>query len=169
MPKCGIFGLRELLVSNAFHSRIVAPAGDVLFREAKLPEDKLGLTTAALISSLTGTELTSGHLLTKHFAEQVTSRVDFIAAAKAMAKRCDFLLEVGPGRVLSQLCRDIPETQALMLAALEAKPNDDQGFNQAMASLFVAGTALNLSRAISGTLGSAVRSGRRKIILYQSL
>jgi enediyne polyketide synthase len=143
---------KRLPVSNAFHSRLVASATQVLRSEARLPVATLGSASRTLISSMTGGVVPAGLPLAEHFAGQVTARVDFVAAAKTLASRCDVLLEVGPGQVLTQLCADIFEASAPRVAALESQPNDDLSLNRALASLFVSGAALELGALYASRL-----------------
>lgn len=125
-----------LSVSNAFHSRFVAAAADILRRDAPVPENLDSLNNV-LLSSTNGQPVQPGSKLRDHFANQILSQVDFIALTRAMAHTCDVMIEVGPGRALSGLVRDtLPSAICLPVSS---KPGADRDLNTVLARLFVQG------------------------------
>ncbi len=128
----------RLKVSNAFHSRLAAPASDILKQEECI-NIPLQTPAAHLFSSTTGEELKPGLALDDHFSEQVVQPVDFVTMVKAMAKECDVFIEVGPGRVLSGLAADILGPEGPACLPLASKPFLDRDVNAVLAHLFVLG------------------------------
>jgi len=128
----------RLRVGNAFHSRLVEGASMVLRRTHLLPE-RLGPLTATLLGCGDGLELQPGLDPREHFARQALDPVDFIALARAMAARCDLLLEVGPGTVLSKLSAAVLGKDGPPCLALEPSPGGTRGLHRALAELFVRG------------------------------
>ncbi|MCI5133212.1 MAG: hypothetical protein D3904_17280, partial [Candidatus Electrothrix sp. EH2] len=87
--------------------------------------------------------------LREHFSKQVISPVDFISLVQQMSRECDLLAEVGPGRVLTGLARNIigegaeNEKTAPFCFALESEPEQDRGLHLFLAAYFVHGGAVN--------------------------
>ncbi|MCI5113406.1 MAG: SDR family NAD(P)-dependent oxidoreductase [Candidatus Electrothrix sp. AX1] len=130
-----------LPVANAFHSRFVSQAAQVLAKSCLLPDKPRQLTTA-LFSGLQGGRITLDCNLKKHFAEQVTSPVDFITLVQEISRECDLLLEVGPGRVLTGLAQSIladRDREAPLCFAVETTPEQDRDLNIFLANYFVRG------------------------------
>lgn len=99
-------------VSHAFHSPLVQPASEAL--TARLAEFTFTGPDRTVVSTVTGDVLDPGTDLRALLRDQVVLPVRFQeAAAKAVAS-ADLAVEVGPGRVLSGLLRDIsPDTPVL--------------------------------------------------------
>ncbi|MEI2583443.1 SDR family NAD(P)-dependent oxidoreductase [Scytonema sp. PRP1] len=128
----------QLPVSNAFHSQLVSAAAEHLKNCAPVPE-VLGETDVQLFSSVDGQQVKRGLKLREHFAHQVLAQVNFIASVKKLAQECDLLIEVGPGKVLSNLVKDITEPSGPVCLPIESKPGLDRDLNTVLASLFVHG------------------------------
>lgn len=94
-----------------------------------------------VVSGVESVSIDEATNLRRHLARQITSPVNFIALARAMKDQCDVFIEVGPGRTLSGLCRDIFDEDDICtpLAANALKWNP----NQAVAVAFINGTSLN--------------------------
>lgn len=133
---------RQLPVSNAFHSSFVAAAADQLRTNAPLP-DKLENLSLALFSSMDGAQVQSGLNLRNHFADQVTSPIDFVALVQAMASQCDLLVEVGAGRVLSGLVGATLQAAGPECLPLESKAGCDRDLNAFLANIFIRGNEIN--------------------------
>jgi enediyne polyketide synthase len=130
---------RRLVVSNAFHSPLVA-RGAESFEAALSMLSSLPLSIP-VVSGVESVSIDEATDLRRHLARQITSPVNFIALARAMKDQCDVFIEVGPGRTLSGLCRDIFDEDDICtpLAANALKWNP----NQAVAVAFVNGTNIN--------------------------
>jgi enediyne polyketide synthase len=97
---------RRLPVSNGFHSPLVA-CGAHSF-EAALGELSTPATLEMpVVSGMPSTTIDRRTDLRRHLTQQITSPVNFIGLVRQMRGSCDALIEVGPGRILSGLCREI--------------------------------------------------------------
>lgn len=99
-------------VSHAFHSPLVEPASRAL--TPRLAEFTFSEPTRAVMSTVTGDLLDPGTDLRALLRDQVLFPVRFHEAAAKAAGDADLAVEVGPGRVLANLLRDIaPGTPVL--------------------------------------------------------
>jgi len=132
---------RPLPVANAFHSRYVQRAAEVLLREARVPET-LAPSAVEILSSTDGRLLAPGTPLRRHFSEQAVQQVHFSKAVRAIASRCDVLVECGPGRVLTGLARDNLGEAGPMVGSVAARVDDQDDLHATLAHLFVSGCNL---------------------------
>ncbi|NJR57474.1 MAG: type I polyketide synthase [Cyanobacteria bacterium CRU_2_1] len=133
--------VRQLAVSNAFHSQMVSPAAEYLRAHAPIPEE-LGDMIVPLFSAVDGQAVPFGLNLRQYFAHQMTAQVDFMALVQAIAPTCDLLVEVGTGKVLSGLANAITHGNHPMCFPVEAKAGSDRSLNTFLASFFVQGGAI---------------------------
>jgi len=131
---------RQLPVANAFHSQIVAKAAEHLHRSTAFLGE-CPVPKVLLFSSKTGKQVTAGMALNDHFAAQMTAQVDFITLVRSIAQECDLLIEVGPGKVLSGLVAEMPESPLCL--PLESKVGSSRELNTAIAAVFVQGGQIN--------------------------
>lgn len=129
---------KRLAVSNAFHSRFMTEAADSILNHAPIPET-LERTKIQLLTSMDGTEVTSHANMRSHFAAQVESPTDFISLVNSAARECDLLLEVGPGRVLSNLVEAISGTDGILCFPVESSAGDDRSLNIFLGCYFAQG------------------------------
>lgn len=102
----------RLNVSHAFHSPLVRPASDAL--TARLAEFGFARPESTVVSTVTGDVLDPGTDLGTLLRDQVVLPVRFQEAAGKAVATADLAVEVGPGRVLTNLLRDIsPDTPVL--------------------------------------------------------
>ena len=131
---------QRLPVSNAFHSELVADAAAHLQANAPIPDSLTG-TSISLLSSINGEPVQPGTLLRDHFSKQVVSQVNFVALTQAIATQSDLMIEVGPGRVLSNLVNAITGQSTCL--PIESRAGQDQDLNTVLATVFVHGTTVN--------------------------
>jgi enediyne polyketide synthase len=99
-------------VSHAFHSPLVEPAAEAM--TDRLAEFTFSTPARAVASTVTGELLESGTDLRALLRDQVVRPVRFHEAAATAVDGADLAVEVGPGRVLAGLLRDIsPDTPVL--------------------------------------------------------
>jgi enediyne polyketide synthase len=99
-------------VSHAFHSPLVEPAARALAE--RLAEIPFTRPTRPMVSTVTGDLLDPAADLRRLLCDQVLFPVRFHEAAAKAATGADLVVEVGPGRVLAGLLRDIaPDTAVL--------------------------------------------------------
>ncbi len=125
-----------LPVSNAFHSERVKSAAEYLQKNAPIPE-QLDNLSVSLFSSINGEEINPGINLKDHFANQVISQVNFISLVEKMTTKCDLMVEVGSGRVLSGLVGAIPNSCDCF--PVDSKPGNNLDLSNFLASYFVNG------------------------------
>lgn len=112
----GVAAVR-LDVSHAFHSPHVAPAA-ATFRQYldSLPLQRV--QREGTFSTVTGAEIPVGTSINAILEQQIIDPVRFEPALRALAQRCDVLVEVGPGSALTglaaQICPDTPAVSMLM-------------------------------------------------------
>uniref|UniRef100_UPI004055BA3C SDR family NAD(P)-dependent oxidoreductase n=1 Tax=Candidatus Electrothrix sp. TaxID=2170559 RepID=UPI004055BA3C len=134
---------RKLPVATAFHSEFVASAADQLAKTRVLPET-LETVTATLFTGIRGEEVRPGLDLIRHFSDQIISPVDFITLLQGMRTKCDLILEVGPGRVLSGLANTtIKPDDPPVCFPVESRPGQDRDLNLFLAVYFVHGGTVN--------------------------
>ncbi len=75
----------------------------------------------------------------EHLAQQLVSPVDFVALVRELASRCDVLVEVGPGRVLSGLAGAILGAEGPPCLPVASEPDRDRDLNALLGALFVRG------------------------------
>ena len=130
-------GLRTTLlrVSHAFHSPLVAPAGDHLY--AHLEREEFGPVQRPVFSTVTGLHLNVDADLRALLRDQVTSPVRFMEAVEAAAVAgVDLWIEVGPGQTLCGLIGQFRNEPAV---ALDAGGTSIRGLLSAVAACFCLG------------------------------
>lgn len=132
----------RLPVSNGFHSQLIAAAAEYLGQHQLMPEQLLEITVP-LFSSLDGQQVTPGQSLREYFTNQAIAQVDFVSLVKTLIQKCDLLIEVGPGKVLSNLVADIVGANGPLCLPVESKPGLDRDLNVMLAALFTHGSNIN--------------------------
>ncbi|SCG43849.1 type I polyketide synthase [Micromonospora coxensis] len=131
----GVAGKR-LRVSHAFHSPLVAEAaeafGGYLSGERFHPLDR------QVISTVTGAELPADTDLAVLLRNQITDPVLFAQAVALAAKEVDLFVEVGPGRILSDLARTDVTVPAV---ALDTDDETMASVLRVVAAAYVVGAA----------------------------
>jgi len=125
-----------LAVSNAFHSRFMREAAAKI-KESKILPNRFQRNGIGVYSCIDGIRINKDINLREYFAKQTISPVNFVGLVKSMNKACDLYIEVGPGRVLSDLVQHINKNHGPMCLAVEGTPNNDRDFNCVLAELFV--------------------------------
>lgn len=130
---------QKIPVSNAFHSWYMQEASDGLREQAELP--KRLKNNIPIISGMTGQVLEQGIALNEHFSDQVLAQVDFVSVTKTLRQSCDSLVEVGTGRILSNM---VQQTDAsFMCLPVESQAMDESDLNRLLAHYFVQGGKIN--------------------------
>jgi enediyne polyketide synthase len=102
-----------LSVSHAFHSPLVAAAAAPL--ADALAGTELAPLRRRVVSTVTGGLLAADADLRELLVRQVTAPVLFAPALAVAASTAELLVEVGPGRVLEVLARDVTRIPAVSL------------------------------------------------------
>jgi enediyne polyketide synthase len=121
----------RLGVTHAFHSPMMREA---VPRFAEHLEAETFLPIAqTVVSTVTGGRLDAGIDIRRHLAEQITNPVRFVEALDGARQEVDAWIEVGPGRVLTELARNCGATNTI---ALDACGDSLAGLLQAAAFAF---------------------------------
>ncbi|WP_319523395.1 SDR family NAD(P)-dependent oxidoreductase [uncultured Desulfosarcina sp.] len=133
---------RMLPVTSAFHSRLCEDAARQVGKMALL--DTASSEAACLIfSSIDGDILKHEGPLRDHFSRQIRSRVNFMAMVRSMTSRCDVMIEVGPGRVLTGLVGDLAGQAPVACLPVESSPGNATDLNRVLALLFASGVPIS--------------------------
>ncbi|MEW5894577.1 MAG: SDR family NAD(P)-dependent oxidoreductase [Candidatus Omnitrophota bacterium] len=128
---------KVLPVSNAFHSPLMEEASNEIGKFMLLQKTFNSSNAPVVFSGMKGESCKGKIDLADYFARQVIHGVDFVNLVKQMARDCDILLEVGPGRILSGLVKQIRVDAPCF--PMEGDSEDDRDMNVALAELFVRG------------------------------
>lgn len=99
----GALRAKRLPVGGAYHSPLMRPAEEAL--APLLRATTLRTPRVPMVSSMTGAPVTDVAAYADALTRQITSPVQWLATATALAGETDFV-EVGPGRVLAGLGRE---------------------------------------------------------------
>ena len=146
---------KKLPVSAAFHSALVAEAA-APFAE-NLKGVKLTKSAVPVYANTTGTKYPSTPAAArKVLAKQLASPVDFVQCVKAMFEDgVRTFVEVGPGRRLSGLIREILAAEEITVVAVDASSGQHPGLvdlARMLAQFAAAGHAVALDRWDIGAL-----------------
>jgi enediyne polyketide synthase len=142
---------RQLMVSNAFHSRLASEAAEIIKNESFLNK-KSSKPDTRLFSSFMGKEIQEPVFLRDYFSDQVLAPVDFVSMVLKMAECCDFFIETGPGRVLTGLTDSITGDSKSVCYPIESVPFKDEDLNCAIAAIFIHGVDLKWDALYTGRL-----------------
>ena len=133
-------------VSHAFHSPLVAPAAEAMVEP--LAGTTFGRPAREVVSTVTGDWLDPDTDLREMLREQITLPVRFHAAAAKAVEGADLVVEVGPGRVLSGLVRDIaPDARVL---AVDAENRSLKPLLSVAGAAFALGAAVDAEALFAG-------------------
>src|SRR5918999_1100290 len=153
---------RRLAVSNAFHSYLVQEAAMQIGEKAPIP-DKLGELTTCLFSNLVEGPVQPGLDLKSHFSSQIVNSINFVRLVGQAHTECDFFIELGPGRVLTDLVHDITGTTPCFPVA--SKPEADRDLNVLLAYAFTNGVDIHWPALYEGRLVRPFRSADQWVFI----
>lgn len=128
-----------LPVSNAFHSEYMTEAAKAF---SDILRDKS--VSSTMIPFVRGTdgqmanEALGGDDLRSYLSRQIVENVDFISTLETIKSRCDLILEVGPGSILTGLARRNAGSN-IPVYNVESRPDADSDFKVALAGVFLHG------------------------------
>lgn len=141
---------RKLPVANAFHSQLVAEAAEYIKINAPVTEEFIS-DSLFVFSSTNGKIINSKIKLKEHFGKQITSPVNFVELVKEIDKQVDLFLEVGSGKVLCGLGREIIDQQFKVFST-EAKSDLKVNFHIFLARFFISNGKINWQELYSNRL-----------------
>ncbi len=164
--------IKELTVSHAFHSALMAAARPVV-REAAAASASVDTNRIPMASTLTGALLEPNELDPDYWARQLTAPVLFDSAARALAPcRPTHVVEIGPRGVLSGILRlsgAVPGST--VLTPLAGENSDGFEFAATLASLWESGAEVRWDalyerddRLIRRLPGYEFASGERHLV-----
>lgn len=142
----------KVRVSHAFHSPAVAPAAEKL--AGYLASRQFQPPVRRVLSTLTGDDLPAGADLRQLLVKQIREPVRFSQALSRMAPDIDMLIEVGPGRVLSNLASRIVTDKPVI--PLNTDASSLVGVFSAAAAAYVLGTNVRYEQLLSCSLETAL-------------
>jgi [acyl-carrier-protein] S-malonyltransferase len=124
----GALRARGLPVGGAYHSPLMTDAEDVL--RPLLAATVLRLPRTPLISSVTGKPVSDVEVYRQQLLAQMTSPVRWQSTVEALAAAgASRYVEVGPGRVLTGLGREMLQTAQHLATVKVLRPTHHQGTN----------------------------------------
>jgi enediyne polyketide synthase len=135
----------RLPVSHAFHSPLVAPAGQALANV--LAVETVSTLRRAVVSTVTGSLLDRRIDVRELLQRQVTSPVRFAEAIKSAAANVDVFIEAGPGSVLTRLAA---ESVAVPAWALDAGGASLSGLLACVAATWTLGAPVRMDALFAG-------------------
>ena len=123
-----------LNVSNAFHSSFMKEASDKIQKTKILP-DKFKSNDIKVYSCMSGSAVKAQINLKEYFSKQMISPVNFVGGIESISKECDLMIEVGPGRVLTDLVKAI--NKEVVCLPVESFVGNDRDLNIILAEIFV--------------------------------
>ena len=156
-----------LPVSNAFHSSFMEKAAEEIKEFAGLNR-KFQPKNIVLYSCVNGGKISEEEDLKEYFSRQILSAVHFMSLVKEMSKECDLFLEVGPGKILSDLVKRVNRSEGPQCFPVEGKPENDKDLNIVLAELFARDLKINWEELYANRLIKPfVPVSRRKFIVNQ--
>jgi acyl transferase domain-containing protein/NAD(P)-dependent dehydrogenase (short-subunit alcohol dehydrogenase family)/acyl carrier protein len=147
-------------VSHAFHSKVVAPASDALYRT--ICEMEIAFPRIPLVGNIDG-ELYPTHdmdTIRRRLAEQMASSVQFVKGIETCYREgARIFVEVGPKRALMALAESILEDKddVICFSTNHPKRGGVRSFHEAMCGFYAAGIPRpeSLAAALAGTQSDA--------------
>ena len=133
----------KLPVSAAFHSKLIGETAEAIKNYKPLSLAVKDEYRVCRVVSSVSSEVVKEVDLNEYFANQSVSQVNFIDAVNTIKDKCDIMVEVGPGKVLSGLISNI--TQDINCFPVAATINTDTSLNIAIANLYVSGANINVN------------------------
>lgn len=143
--------VRRLNVSNAFHSSFMKEASRKLLTTSLLKRSFKPLEPI-LYSCMDGQIIKGSVNLGKYFSKQVITEVNFVELVESLSKKCDLLIEVGPGKILTDLVSSITKKNPILCLPVESSPQNDKDLNIILAELFIRNIPINWDELYSGRL-----------------
>jgi acyl transferase domain-containing protein/NAD(P)-dependent dehydrogenase (short-subunit alcohol dehydrogenase family)/acyl carrier protein len=148
-------------VSHAFHSKVVAPASDALYRT--ICEMEIAFPRIPLVGNIDG-ELYPTHdmdTIKRRLADQMASSVQFVKGVETCYREgARIFVEVGPKRALMALAESILEDKddVICFSTNHPKRGGVRSFHEAMCGFYAAGIPRpeSLAAALAGTQSDPV-------------
>lgn len=140
----------RLSVRQAFHSRLMQEKAE-RFRGATAATVGNCHLSLPWISTVADVDTLTTFDMRDHLTRQITSPVDFISPVEQLGSHCDVVLEVGPGRVLTDLVRQTAQGR-LPAFPVASRPNRDPDLIIALAACYIRGVSILWTRLFDDRL-----------------
>jgi enediyne polyketide synthase len=155
----------QLNVSNAFHSSFMKEASDKI-KTTKIFPDKYKNNGIKVYSCVSGAAISDQVNLKEYFSKQAISPVNFVRAIESASKECDLMIEVGPGRVLTDLVKAI--NKEMVCLPVESFAGNARDLNIVLAEIFVRNVPVQWEELYKNRLiKTFVPASRKKFIENQ--
>lgn len=131
-----------LPVSNAFHSLYMQGASQKI-QSAQVLGGAFRPGKIDVYSCIDGVRIENQVNLREYFSKQVLLPVNFIKLIESVSERCDLFIEVGPGRILTDLVKTINKNKGPECFPLEGTPQNDRDLNIVLAQVFIRNVKIN--------------------------
>lgn len=156
-----------LPVSNAFHSSFMQTASQKI-ASCRLLNNTFKPGKTGIYSCINGDRIKDEINLREYFSRQVLSPVNFIKLIESMSGECDLFIEVGPGRILTDLVKAINKDKGPQCIPVEGTPQNDRDFNITLAQVFIRNVRINWEELYRNrAIKPFVPASRRKFIENQ--
>jgi len=156
-----------LPVSNAFHSSFMRLASEKIATN-KILKGRFRPGRIKIYSSTCGQAIGGEINLKEYFSTQVLTPVDFVKLIESISRQCDLFIEVGPGRILTDLVKAINGDKGPQCFPVEGRPQNDRDLNIVLAQLFVRNVKVNFSELYRNrSIKPFIPVSRRKFITNQ--
>src|SRR5262249_604307 len=139
-----------------FHSPLVAAAVPVLAEQ--LSRERFQPLRRTVVSTVTGAPLAADVDCRELLCRQITSPVRFTEAVTVAGTDVDLWIELGPGRVLTNLLAELAETPAMALDACGPSLN---GLLQSLGAVYALGGPMDHRALFAGRLARPFDLRRR--------
>ncbi len=157
----------RLNVSNAFHSSFMKEAAQKIL-STKVLQGSFKAKDVSLYSCVSGQAINDKVDLKKYFSNQMVSSVNFVDVIENVSKECDVLIELGPGRVLSDLAKAINKGHGPVCLPVESTSGNDRDLNLVLAEIFVRNISVNWEELYKNRLiKTFIPASRKKFIENQ--
>nr|WP_319493995.1 polyketide synthase [uncultured Desulfobacter sp.] len=123
---------KKLALSAAFHTPLLEPAAANMAKTLETVQFDLQ-NAHKIISNLTARPYPAdAQMIRTHLARQIVSPVEFVESVKGVhAQGCKRFIEIGPGRLLCNLLKNISIENPESMPTADAKKGEVDSFNQA--------------------------------------
>ena len=138
---------KKLALSAPFHTPILEPAAANMAKTLESVQFNLN-NAHKIISNLTAKPYPADEqMIRTHLARQIVSPVEFVESVKGVhAHGCKRFIEIGPGRLLCNLLKNISIENPESMPTADAKKGELESFNQA-AERFITPKAKDIAQA----------------------
>jgi enediyne polyketide synthase len=145
------FSAKLLPVSNAFHSPLMEAAADRFGHEFSSLTGRVS-SPLKVLSCIDGAALDGEIAVGQHLRRQILAPVDFVTLAQSLAEEAGLVIEVGSGRVLSDLFAYALPSSSTVALPVEPSIGSMAGLKRVLATAHLYGHDLNWNQVYASRL-----------------